>query len=1096
MKKWIYILAAIVCMGLAACSDDSVAPYNGPTVELTLNLSLPSISRASGDYVVGDKLDEETREELYMAEGDVYVLIFKKESDGANVLCYVPDLEVQGTQGDDFRVLKAQLPKSDGEYSLRVAVNLAQNGCLGNTAAEVKEALRSKIGQKTLETALLQELKFNYPDKAWTINTNAGERYLPMSGVSSETFTLNEDKYLDIYNLYRSVAKMEVKVDEKIQGAFKLKEIQVLNVNETGHIFSSKTPNSDWEIQYEEPDVNTSWLQRTTPVSYIAADENGVSSISGIYATESDNINATTNNKQPLRLMVVGTLNGQTGTYYIDMIDDKETDGVYLPYDIIRNHSYIFNITEVNAKELTVVVEKYTEVPMKGINSQYILEVDKNVLRFAGVYVDPMVINITTDGVPWELVTQYDNSENNGWFQIDNDVDLQKEHPNKGKLTITPTAYIYQSETSKQRTGYFYVKAGKILKRITVIQDPYETANCYIVTKPGTYALHGNVKGNGNNQGQTAGGGTIDIDFDDRTAKGDLATNHGEIVKYEIIWETIEGLVTVDNNRINSISQCVPYTVHNNKTDQWGNDIFKTNPNYNNGYGGNALIGGYDKDGVLKWSWHIWVIPDYDNGVKTETWVTQGAANTVNADGYQMMDRYLGAYSNQPGTRSYGLLYQWGRKDPFIGPNRDAAVIDAGNGRDHEKVPKATTYHYTPYNNTYGWKTFQTSTAETVTGTIENPTTLMQYGVLSEENNDDGSYPDNIAKAMWGTSNGTIGTADNGIKTMWDPSPVGFRVPSIHTFIFEAKTPDGKDYNSYIETGNYCLNNWFVPDNGGFNWPLYKKADGYGQNAGVPYHSDAPFYGFWLKYDTNDMTNTFSTTNRPVYGYGKANEGYLTPSAAAMNFTWLPIGGIYDGTMEHFGTCGTVERDDGDPSGDDKYRKPASSIHVNSILWLNAPLMNLDNNPAGVFLHGTEGWRKNGKDHASKINYIAGRHIHSLSDDREILRALPNYAGNIRCVRDKFTHVADINTISASDLTLNSGNSYKQTVNVHSNTRWWVSSPGASWVKVSPDKGKTGDTDLTISCEAPTEESPALGPVYVVIRFADGTEQRITVTRS
>ncbi|MCC8062106.1 MAG: hypothetical protein LIO68_02535, partial [Rikenellaceae bacterium] len=36
------------------------------------------------------------------------------------------------------------------------------------------------------------------------------------------------------------------------------------------------------------------------------------------------------------------------------------------------------------------------------------------------------------------------------------------------------------------------------------------------------------------------------------------------------------------------------------------------------------------------------------------------------------MDRNLGAMSASPGVASYGLLYQWGRKDPFVG-SRDGS---------------------------------------------------------------------------------------------------------------------------------------------------------------------------------------------------------------------------------------------------------------------------------------------------------------------------------------------------------------------------------------------------------------------------------------
>ena len=94
---------------------------------------------------------------------------------------------------------------------------------------------------------------------------------------------------------------------------------------------------------------------------------------------------------------------------------------------------------------------------------------------------------------------------------------------------------------------------------------------------------------------------------------------------------------------------------------------------------GNALIGAYDAEGALLWSWHIWAAK-YDP-----------AQDMVEWNGYQLMGRNLGALAQSNATAeerlaSYGLFYQWGRKDPFIGPssyranNGNSAIIyDAEN---------------------------------------------------------------------------------------------------------------------------------------------------------------------------------------------------------------------------------------------------------------------------------------------------------------------------------------------------------------------------------------------------------------------------------
>ena len=77
---------------------------------------------------------------------------------------------------------------------------------------------------------------------------------------------------------------------------------------------------------------------------------------------------------------------------------------------------------------------------------------------------------------------------------------------------------------------------------------------------------------------------------------------------------------------------------------------------------GNALVGAYDASGALIGSWHIWVA-DYDPEADALEY----------ANGYRVMSRNLGALDNANTTpeervASYGLFYQWGGKEPFVGP--------------------------------------------------------------------------------------------------------------------------------------------------------------------------------------------------------------------------------------------------------------------------------------------------------------------------------------------------------------------------------------------------------------------------------------------
>lgn len=112
---------------------------------------------------------------------------------------------------------------------------------------------------------------------------------------------------------------------------------------------------------------------------------------------------------------------------------------------------------------------------------------------------------------------------------------------------------------------------------------------------------------------------------------------------------------------------------------------------------GNALIGAYDEHDNLLWSWHIWVT-DFDPDEQP-----------LVLNGCTLMARNLGARANGHATAaeklaSYGLYYQWGRKDPFIGPmtynaasgGTSATMYDATGTRISLKVTASTAETGTP----------------------------------------------------------------------------------------------------------------------------------------------------------------------------------------------------------------------------------------------------------------------------------------------------------------------------------------------------------------------------------------------------------------
>lgn len=191
---------------------------------------------------------------------------------------------------------------------------------------------------------------------------------------------------------------------------------------------------------------------------------------------------------------------------------------------------------------------------------------------------------------------------------------------------------------------------------------------------------------------------------------------------------------------------------------------------------GNAVIGAYDSDDNLLWSWHVWAT-DYD---------PDAAGGTVLFNGQEMMTRNLGALDNANGSAteilaSYGLYYQWGRKDPFVGPSSYAS----GNGTSAAM-----------YNGTGGRVEFRSVTAAAETGTEEyarqNPVTFLA------------GTADNGFDWLW---NGRSDALWSERKTVNDPCPAGWKVAPASAFagLRIADPLEGVDYGAYADKFGWTL---------------------------------------------------------------------------------------------------------------------------------------------------------------------------------------------------------------------------------------------------------------------------------------------------
>ena len=307
----------------------------------------------------------------------------------------------------------------------------------------------------------------------------------------------------------------------------------------------------------------------------------------------------------------------------------------------------------------------------------------------------------------------------------------------------TITLKLDDNKTGDIREGIVYfVKAGteESVQTIKIAQLPAidevgpknlskkGAANSYIVTEAGEYKFWA-VKGNSG-----------------------IEVNPASV---EVLWETYNNAEEVTaNSVVANVSLSGSYVVFSTP------ETLKP---------GNAVIAAKDAAGVILWSWHIWV---------PETEIVTADYGIYSAP---MMDRNLGALVAATAdaaapVESFGLTYQWGRKDPFPGPK----AVKSGDNATVAGVAVSTK----PGNGT------SAESCMTVEEAIANPT------VLGFTQNGDWLPAELADNTLW----------QNEVKTMYDPCPPGYRVP--------ARDTESAFHSSDLSTAtgwqDNAANNWFA----------------------------------------------------------------------------------------------------------------------------------------------------------------------------------------------------------------------------------------------------------------------------------------------
>ena len=418
------------------------------------------------------------------------------------------------------------------------------------------------------------------------------------------------------------------------------------------------------------------------------------------------------------------------------------------------------------------------------------------------------------------------------------------------------------------------------------------TANCYVIDAPGTYRIplvYGNAIKNGSTNSAAYTGTTAVVNLPGYTEDLALHTfvDHADqpitspyinvqnstkpATQAEVIWSDVAGIITDETVTGNGQNSFLEFKVNK---DQLVN--------------GNAVIAVKNASGTVMWSWHLWFTPKSsldkiamtsdgqtynftsDNlGWKYTSWWGGTKDRTVVVKLEQQAEFGTKKEATVTLTQKkgkderigYGNLYQWGRKDPM--PGTDDLHPAGYRFNDGYQIVGDTQADIANADNQARMAT------RTIGLSIKEPGVMLPKvggGKLS--------WTIRQYVNLWSAMNDNfVGSTRNGTKTIYDPSPAGFKVPDAHAFKDFSLT--GAEWNNgytfiannnktiYFQAGGYRKS-----DNGalglqgshGLYWTSEPKLEGSGK----------PGYAFRALSNNGEIKFPFANPN----DFGSAGYGY------------------------------------------------------------------------------------------------------------------------------------------------------------------------------------------------------------------------------
>lgn len=357
--------------------------------------------------------------------------------------------------------------------------------------------------------------------------------------------------------------------------------------------------------------------------------------------------------------------------------------------------------------------------------------------------------------------------------------------PNEQKQ-IRFAEVVFSSDVYSRRVA-IYQEAPKSVPGSNLSENG--TANCYIVTTAGDYYFDATVAGCGDGGLFAFAPGNPVPNFPETSllepTKVDPGINEGDVISD----------IRFENGKI----------------------YFHANGNK-----GNATIGVKNNRNIVIWSWHIWCTDMPKDRTHTNPDKLQ----------FTVMDRNLGATSADPadGAATYGMYYQWGRKDPFP---QSTMTNDMITNSSHSFV-FGTRYPKRPF-------------AED--GNITN----NWFNGANELKESD---------FLWGNPEFSKNVAlENIRKSIYDPCPLGYMVAPANTFlIFGDLSRSEYTDEGIIVNGDYGQKNFFP-----YAGRAHRSMNTSGREVAL-WHSTCARYGV---YDNGggSCTRVNKSENNKIYWY-------------------------------------------------------------------------------------------------------------------------------------------------------------------------------------------------------------------------------------